>query len=59
MTIEEAIRYFEREVKDLKEGEAWAAADPVHEDLLATCCYEREACELALASLREKQERDG
>lgn len=55
MKFEEAIRYFERELKDCEEAEAWAAADPAQQDLLASCAYEREALLLALGALRLAQ----
>lgn len=34
MKIEEAIRYFERELEECEESEAWVATDPVDEELL-------------------------
>lgn len=55
MRTEEAIRYFEREVRECEEMEAYAAANPVDEELLASWAYEREALLLALKALREKQ----
>ena len=56
MKIEEAIRYFEQEVRECEEAEAYAAADPADEELLASWAYEREALLLALGALREKQD---
>ena len=55
MKIEEAIRYFEQELKDCKEAEAWVADNPVDEELLAGWVYEREALLLALGALRLAQ----
>ena len=55
MKIEEAIRYFERELKDCEEAEAWVADNPVDEELLAGWVYEREALLLALGALRLAQ----
>lgn len=49
MTLEEAIRYFEDEVNTLR----------IIEQRHRRWCDARKACELALAALREKQERDG
>lgn len=58
MTIEEAIHYLNERIKDCEEGEALEASrDEPCAELLADWCYEREACELALAALREKQDR--
>lgn len=56
MKIEEAIRYFERELKDCEEAETYEAskADP-DEELLHAWCYEREALRLALEALRKMQ----
>lgn len=56
MKIEEAIRYFERELGKAEEAETYEAskADP-DEELLHAWCYEREALRLALKALREKQ----
>ena len=53
MKIEEAIRYFERELKKIEEAEAIeaSAAEP-DEDLLHAWSYEREATDIALAALR-------
>ena len=53
MKIEEAIRYFERELEKVEEAEATeaAAAEP-DEDLLHAWCYEREATAMALTALR-------
>ena len=58
MKIEEAIRYFEREVEKVEEAEAYEAskADP-DEELLHAWCYEREALLLALKALRKMQDR--
>ena len=55
MKFEEAISYFERELKDCEEAKAWAAANPVDEEPLASCAYEREALLLALGALRLAQ----
>lgn len=55
MKIEEAIRYFERELEECEESEAWVATDPVDEELLAGWVYEREALLLALGALRLAQ----
>ena len=57
MNIEEAIRYFEKQLKECEEAEAWAATDPAQEDLLAAWTYEREALLLALKALRKMQDR--
>lgn len=53
MKIEEAIRYFERELERIEEAEAAeaAAAEP-DEDLLHAWCYEREMNDTALRALR-------
>lgn len=53
MKIEEAIRYFERELEQIEEAEAAeaAAAEP-DEDLLHAWCYEREATDMALTAMR-------
>ena len=53
MKIEEAIRYFERELEKVEEAEAIeaAAAEP-DEELLHAWCYEREATDMALTALR-------
>ena len=58
MKIEEAIRYFERELEKIEEAEAIeaAAAEP-DEDLLHAWCYEREANDMALTALRVIQAR--
>lgn len=58
MKIEEAIRYFERELEKVEEAEAIeaAAAEP-DEDLLHAWCYEREATDMALTALRTIQAR--
>lgn len=53
MKIEEAIRYFERELEKIEEAEAIeASADEPDEDLLHAWSYEREATDIALAALR-------
>ena len=53
MKIEEAIRYFERELEKIEEAEAAeaAAAEP-DEDLLHAWCYEWNATDTALRALR-------
>ena len=53
MKIEEAIRYFERELEKIEEAEAIeaAAAEP-DEELLHAWCYEREAIVMALKAMR-------
>ena len=53
MKIEEAIRYFERELEKIEEAEAIeaSAAEP-DEDLLHAWCYEREVTGMALRALR-------
>lgn len=53
MKIEEAIRYFERELEKIEEAEAIeaAAAEP-DEELLRAWSYEREATDMALTALR-------
>ena len=53
MKIEEAIRYFERELEKVEEAEAAeaAAAEP-DEDLLHAWCYEREATRLAINAMK-------
>ncbi len=58
MKIEEAIRYFERELEKVEEAEAIeaAAAEP-DEELLHAWCYEREATDMALTALRVIQAR--
>lgn len=58
MKIEEAIRYFERELEKIEEAEAIeaAAAEP-DEDVLHAWCYEREATDMALTALRTIQAR--
>lgn len=58
MKIEEAIRYFERELEKAEEAEAIeaAAAEP-DEELLHAWCYEREATDMALTALRVIQAR--
>lgn len=58
MKIEEAIRYFERELEKIEEAEAIeaAAAEP-DEELLHAWCYEREATDMALTALRVIQAR--
>lgn len=58
MKIEEAIRYFEREVEKVEEAEAYEAskADP-DEELLRTLCHDQEALLLALKALRRMQDR--
>lgn len=55
MKIEEAIRYFERELEGTEETEAWLAAQEIDDGVLAACAAEREATQLALKALREKQ----
>ena len=52
MKIEEAIRYFERELEKIEEAEAIkaAAAEP-DEELLHAWCYEREAIVMALKAM--------
>lgn len=54
MRIEEAIRYFDREVEKVEEAEAYEAAkaEP-NEDLLHAWCYEREALLLAIKALKK------
>ena len=55
MKVEEAIRFFEREVEEIEEAEAYAAAKGgLYENLLRAWCYEREAYQLALQALREE-----
>lgn len=58
MKIEEAIRYFERELEKVEEAEAIeaAAAEP-DEELLHAWCYEREVTDMALTALRVIQAR--
>ena len=58
MKIEEAIRYFERELEKIEEAAAIeaAAAEP-DEELLHAWCYEREATDMALTALRVIQAR--
>ena len=58
MKIEEAIRYFERELEKVEEAEAIeaAAAEP-DEELLHAWFYEREATDMALTALRVIQAR--
>lgn len=58
MKIEEAIRYFERELGKAEEAETYEAskADP-DEELLHAWCYEREATDMALTALRVIQAR--
>ena len=58
MKIEEAIRYFERELEKVEEADAIeaAAAEP-DEELLHAWCYEREATDMALTALRVIQAR--
>ena len=58
MKIEEAIRYFERELEKVEDAEAIeaAAAEP-DEELLHAWCYEREATDMALTALRVIQAR--
>ena len=58
MKIEEAIRYFERELEKIEEAEAIeaSAAEP-DEDLLHAWCYEREVTDMALTALRVIQAR--
>lgn len=53
MNIEEAIRYFGRELEKAEEAETYEASkvDP-NEELLHAWCYEREALRLALMALR-------
>ena len=53
MKIEEAIRYFERELDKIEEAEAAeaAVAEP-DEELLHAWSYEREANDMALTALR-------
>lgn len=53
MKIEEAIRYFERELEKIEEAEAIeaSAAEP-DEDLLHAWSYEREVTNMALEALR-------
>lgn len=53
MKIEEAIRYFERELEKVEEAEATeaATAEP-DEDLLHAWSYEREETDMALTALR-------
>ena len=53
MKIEEAIRYFERELTKIEEAEAIeaAAAEP-DEDLLRAWCYEWNATDTALRAMR-------
>ena len=58
MKIEEAIRYFERELEKVEEAEAIeAAAAELDEELLHAWCYEREATDMALTALRVIQAR--
>ena len=58
MKIEEAIRYFERELEKIEEAEAIEAseAEP-DEELLHAWSYEREATDMALTALRVIQAR--
>ena len=58
MKIEEAIRYFERELGKTEEAEAYEAskADP-DEELLHAWSYEREATDMAIKALRVIQAR--
>lgn len=58
MKIEEAIRYFERELEKIEEAETVeaSAAEP-DEDLLHAWSYEREATDMALTALRVIQAR--
>ena len=58
MKIEEAIRYFERELEKVEEAEAIeaSAAEP-DEELLHAWGYEREATDMALTALRVIQAR--
>ena len=53
MKIEEAIRYFERELEKIEEAEAIeaSAAEP-DEELLHAWSYEREGTDMALTALR-------
>ena len=53
MKVEEAIRYFERELEKIEEAEAIeaSAAEP-DEDLLHAWSYEREVTHMALEALR-------
>lgn len=56
--IEEAIRYFERELEKIEGAEAIeAAVDEPNEELLHAWSYEREATDMALTALRVIQAR--
>ena len=58
MKIEEAIRYFERELEKIEEAEAIeASAGEPDEELLRAWSYEREATDMALTALRVIQAR--
>lgn len=59
MKIEEAIRYFERELAKIEEAEAIeaAAAEP-DEGLLHAWCYEREATRLAVNAMKLIEQAD-
>lgn len=55
MKIEEAIRYFERELESTEETEAWLAAQEIDDGVLAACAAERDALRLAIKALRKEQ----
>lgn len=58
MKIEEAIRYFERELEKIEKAEAIeASAGKPDEELLCAWSYEREATDMALTALRVIQAR--